>query len=102
MPHLGHTNLLVVVVIAVRVQFEYSHSKTRKQAQQSLFAHYIHFIRFALTFAGLNAFKPPVLNILVAVCSALLVPSTAGSATTGSAGFLERAALWAHHLVNNR
>ena len=37
--------------------------------------------------------------VSVSVTSAVLVPSAARSATTGSAGFLERAALWARHLV---
>ena len=54
---------------------------------------------FGLTFTGLQAFKPPVLHISVAGSSAVLVPSTAGSATTDSTGFLERAALWARYRI---
>ena len=61
-----------------------------------------HAIRLGLTFAGLHALKPPVINVSVAGTSAVLEPSTARSATTDSAGFPERAALWAHHRANNR
>ena len=50
-----------------------------------------------LTFAGRHALKPPVINIFVAGTSAVVKPSTTRSATTASAGFLERAALWARH-----
>ena len=54
---------------------------------------YIHAVNLELTFADLRAFKPPVINISVADTSAILIPSTARSATTDSTGFLERAAL---------
>ena len=53
----------------------------------------MHAICIVLTLAGLQAFKPPVLHIFVPGSPALLVPSTAGSAATDLAGFLERAAL---------
>ena len=46
-----------------------------------------------LTFADLHPFEPAAVNISVADIPAVLVPSTARSATTDSAGFLERAAL---------
>ena len=52
-----------------------------------------------LTFAGLDALKPPVVSVSVAGNSAFLEPSTTRSATTGSAGFRERAALWAYALT---
>ena len=55
-----------------------------------------------LTFAGLHALKPPVINVSVAGSSAVLKPSTARSATTDSARFSELAALWTHHRVHNR
>lgn len=45
--------------------------------------------------ARLHAFNPAATNISVAATSALLVPRTARSATTSSAGFCKRAALWA-------
>ena len=54
---------------------------------------YLRVIGLGLTFTGLHALKPPVSNVSVAGTSAVLVPSTARSATTASAGFLERAAL---------
>ena len=54
-----------------------------------------------LTFAGLDAFKPSVTSVSVAGTSTILIPSTARSATTGSAGFQERAALWARHRIND-
>ena len=54
---------------------------------------YLHAISLALTFASLHALKPPVINVSVASTSTVLKPSTARSATTDSAGFLERAAL---------
>ena len=59
-------------------------------------------IYFGLTFAGLQPFKPLVLHISVASSSAVLVPSTAGCATTDSAGFLERATLGARPLICGR
>jgi len=52
-------------------------------------------------FAGLHAFRPPVINISVAESSAVLEPSTPRSATTDSAGFLERATLWARNLISD-
>ena len=53
----------------------------------------------ALTFASLHALKPPVINVSIANTSTVPKPSTVGSATTDSAGFLECAALRA---LNNR
>ena len=54
-----------------------------------------------LTCAGLHALRPFVINFSVARSSTILEPSTTGSATTYSAGFLERAALWARHSVSD-
>ena len=62
---------------------------------------YLHTGTLELTFAGLHALKPSVLNVAVTSASAVLKPSTARSATTGSAGFLERATLWARHHVRD-
>ena len=59
------------------------------------FVLYLHVISLELTFASLDALKPAVVNVPVAGTSTTLKPSTARSATTASAGFLERAALWA-------
>ena len=63
---------------------------------------YLHALNIELTFAGLRALKPPVINVSIAGSSALLKPSTARSATTGSAGFLERAALWTGNRFSDR
>ena len=58
-----------------------------------------HAISLQLTFASLNALKPPVINVSVAGTPAVLKPSTTRSATTDSAGFPERAALWARDRI---
>ena len=58
-------------------------------------------ISLELTFAGLQALRPPVISVSVAGTSAFLEPSTARSATTVSAGFLECAALRARHHSSN-
>ena len=60
---------------------------------------HLHGFRLGLTSAGLGAVKPPVTSLAVAGNSAVLVPSTARSATTDSAGFHKRAALWARHFT---
>ena len=67
--------------------------------QQSLSSHCTHAHDLELTFAGLQAFKPPVIHVSVADTSAVLIPSTTWSTATDSARFLERAALWAHHRI---
>ena len=61
----------------------------------------MHAVRLGLTFAGLHALKPPVINDSVAGTSAVLKPSTARSATTESAVFLERAAFWTRHRISD-
>ena len=53
----------------------------------------LHVISIGLTFTGLCALKPPVVYVSVDSTSAVLVPSTAGSATTNSARFLKRSTL---------
>ena len=55
---------------------------------------YKHTPSLELTFAGFHALKPFVISVPVAGTSTILIPSTARSAATDSAGFLERAALW--------
>ena len=55
-----------------------------------------------LTFTGLRALKPAVSNVVVASTSAVVMPSTARSATTDSAGFLKRAALRTHPRISDR
>ena len=58
---------------------------------------YLYGISLGLTSAGSGAFKPPMIGVSVAGTSAVLIPSTARSATTGSAGFRKRAALRTCH-----
>ena len=53
----------------------------------------MHAASFELTCADLHAFKPRMSNDFVADSPAVLIPSTARSATTDSAGSFERAAL---------
>ena len=45
----------------------------------------LHVIGLELTFAGLHAIGPPVIDMFAAKSSAVLEPSTARSATTDSA-----------------
>ena len=63
---------------------------------------YLHALSPGLTFASLDALNPAVLHVAVADTSTVVKPSTARSATTGFAGFLERAALWACYCVSGR
>ena len=42
----------------------------------------LYVIGLELTFAGLHAFRPPVINMFAAKSPAVLEPSTAGRATT--------------------
>ena len=60
---------------------------------------YLHGVSLGLTFAGLATLRPSVISVSVVGTSTIFKPSTARSATAHSAGFLERAALWAHHLI---
>ena len=59
-------------------------------------------INLKLTFASLDALKPPVISVFVAGASTILIPSTATSATTDSTGFSERAALRARYRISDR
>ena len=59
-------------------------------------------VSLELTFAGRHALKPLEINIFVTGTSTVLKPSTARSATTDSAGFLERAALWTRYRISDR
>ena len=63
---------------------------------------HLHAINPELTFAGLHALRPPVVNISVVSSSAVLEPSTARSTTTDSAGFHELAALRTRHGTSDR
>ena len=107
-PHLEHTELMVVVAAAVVYMWESVEHAKRKNATaltvQSLWRciYMLHAINIELTFAGPHALKPPVINVSAAGPSAVLKPSTARSAATDSTGFLERAALGTRHCIRNR
>ena len=60
---------------------------------------YLHRASLALTFAGVDALRPPVTSDSITHTAATLIPITTGSATTRSAGFLERTTLWTSHIV---
>ena len=77
--------------------------RSRKSVDSCCWATLYMLSTFArLTFAGCHAVKPRVFHVSVAGSSAVLRPSTAGSATTDSAGFLERAALRACPRLSDR
>ena len=63
---------------------------------------YLHVVGLQLTLAGFYAFEPLVINISVASTSAVLIPSTVGSATTQSPGFLKRATLGAWQRISDQ
>ena len=63
---------------------------------------YLHGVSVVLTFARVDALRPPVISVSVAGTSTILIPSTATSATTDSTGFSERATLWARHRISDR
>ena len=76
------------------------HDENTKNVTASYAREYIYMaFCLGLTFAGLNAVEPPVISIFVDGTFAVLIPSTARSATTDSAGFFERATLWAGHII---
>ena len=59
-------------------------------------------VSLELTCADRHSLKPLVINIFVMGTSAVLKPSTIRSATTASAGFLERAAFGACYCFSDR
>ena len=59
-------------------------------------------ISLELTFAGRHALEPHVVKFFVAGTGAVLKPSATRSATTASAGFLERATFGARYPFSNR
>ena len=72
----------------------FKHNTKRKQSPLGI-TQDLH----GLTFAGCESLQPPVISVSVASTSAAFIPSAARSTTTEFAGFLERAALWAHYLI---
>ena len=103
---MGHTELMAVVAAAgvcMRGLVNTNNNKKQRYNSHSFVPPrmiYVHVISLELTCAGLHAFKPTVINVSVAGTSTVPKPSTARSAATGSAGFFERAALWARHRVD--
>ena len=59
--------------------------KTRKKYRLVCMRGYLPDVSLALTFAGLGALEPSVISVSAADASTILIPSTARSATTGSA-----------------
>ena len=57
-------------------------------------AMHLHATGLELTLARFHAFRPAVINIVAANSSTVPEPSTARSATTDSAGFLECSTIW--------
>ena len=87
-PHLGHAGLVVVIVMAASIYAMWVFVKevNRKRLTVAVYSHsYIHIIDLELTFAGLHAIGPPVINVFAATSSAALEPSTPRSAATDSA-----------------
>ena len=79
----------------VYICWYWSNTQTTKTFEQPLGenGYRCHVIALELTCAGLHALKPLVTNVPIAGTSTVLKPSTARSATTDSAGFLECATL---------
>ena len=102
LPHLEQTAGLFIVVMTVDVYVRTLVKITKRKtlSKYPLFGPsriYLHAIKVELTFAGPYTLRPPVIHVSIAGTSAVLKPSTARSAATSSAGFLEHAALCAHH-----
>ena len=85
-PHVRHSDLMAVVVVAAGSKIRAFVKKTNRKTLKN---HYVlmqlHVIGLGLTFAGLHAIGPPVIDIFAAKSSAVLEPSAARSTTTDSA-----------------
>ena len=103
-PHLGHTNPVVVVTAHVYMSVFAKTQREKCENSNRLVCKriYLRAINVGLTSAGLRALQPAVINAFVTNTSAVFKPSTASSATTLSAGFLERATLGTHHRISDR
>ena len=97
-PHLRHTGLIgtsgVHMWVLVTENREIDITPTSKHF--GLHTCILHSPGRELTFASIDALDPRVINVSVAGTTAVLEPSTAGSATTEFAGFLRGAALGTH------
>ena len=67
---------------------------TKPKENKSL---HVRGVSLGLTLASLGALKPIVISVPVPGTLAILMPITTRSATTESAGFGKRAALWTRH-----
>ena len=84
---------MIVVVVAAGVYIWALVNTQREKRENS------HAVSVGLTFTGLGALKPPVISFSAPDTSAVIIPSAARSATTSSAGFLERDTFWARHII---
>ena len=90
-PHLGHTELIVAAVVtagvSMRTLVKYNKEKMIEKPLTSLSGNVstTYSLSLELTFAGLDALKPPVVSVSVAHPSTILIPSTARGTTTGPA-----------------
>ena len=96
-PHLEHMEPIVVTgaTVVADVGMWVLGKKTDHQLASTNMG--MHSARRKLTFAGMQAFDPRVLNVCVAATSTHLKPSATGSATTESTRFLKSPALGARH-----
>ena len=96
-PHLEQTELIIFVVAAgAAAVYMWALIKDTQKKQKRID---LHAVDIELTFAGLGSLKPHVTNVSVAGASAILIPSTARSATTDSAGLYKISTFWARHCI---
>ena len=103
-PHLGHTEVMVVVVAGDGFYADIGQTQKKKKNAITFTecrGGLQHCKSLGLTFAGLHALKPTMIYLFIWSTSTVLVPSTARSAATDSVGFRKRAALWTPHRIRN-
>ena len=86
-PHLRQSEPIVAVTAGVYVGIGENTNRKREKITAESVQGSLYMALVLLTFAGLDALKPPVTSVFVAGTSAVLIPSTASSATTDLAGF---------------
>ena len=96
------TVIVVVSGIYMWALVTETNKQTRKHSTVTSLVMQRHVIGLELTFTGLHAFRPFVINILAAKSSTAIEPSTARSATTDSTGFLEHSTLWTRYVISDR
>ena len=97
-PHLEHAKPMLVAVSAGGVYTSISQKENAKTVKTWRERESIYVV-CQLTFAGSSTLRPQMIDVFIADSSTVLIPSTAGSATTDSTGSFERAALWTRHLI---